>query len=185
MNRYNDVFCEEIVVRKKQGIFNILYYTLNLFMYVFILLAIIGLQGILQGLGNTETLMTSVIWFLAFASLSVLIFFFKDNFKTDYEYSFTNGILDIAQVKNNKKRKEIMSVDTKKELEIVSPIMTDEFNKYQSMSGIKKVNVWLNRDMKKYFAVIRKDSQRIMLVFEPSEGFMAVLKKHNPQKVKL
>ena len=41
-----------------------------------------------------------------------------------------------------------------------------------------------NRDIKKHFAIIKKDGQRIMLVFEPSENMINTLKKYNPQKVK-
>ena len=184
MNRYNDVFHEEIVIRKNQGIFNVLYILFNVFMYIFALFTMFGFQGILQSIGDTTTLVNSLLPFLGFAALTVGIYFYKGNFKMDYEYSFTNGILDIAKVKNNKSRKEILSINTKVELESIAPILTNEFNKYQSMKDIKRINAWLNRDMKKYYAIIRKDKQKIMLIFEPSEKFVATLKKYNPQKIK-
>ena len=184
MNRYNDIFHEEIVVRKKMGIYNALYFFVNIFMYIFILLAIINLQGIMSSIGNTSALISTVVMFLVFAGLAVLIYVYKGNLKMDYEYSFTNGILDIARVKDNKSRKEILSCNVKGEVELIAPIMTNDFNRYQSMSDVKKVNAWLNRDIKKHFAIIRKDNQKIMLIFEPSEKFMSTLKKYSPSKVK-
>jgi len=184
MNRYNDVFHEEIVVRKNRGIYNVLYIVLNIFMYIFAILAIISFQGILRSFSDTSTLINAVVIFLGFAIVAVGSYLYKDTLKMDYEYSYTNGIFDVARVKNNKTRKELLSCNTKEELELVAPIMTNDFNRYQSMNDIKKVNAWLNRDMKKYFAIIRKDSQRTMLIFEPSEKFIATLKKYSPQKVK-
>ncbi len=184
MNKYNDVFHEDIVVRKNRSAYNAVYFILNILMYFLIVLTIIGFQGIFQSLGNSQALISSILWFIGFGGLTALIFFYKDNLKTDFEYAYTNGILDIARVKNNKTRKELLSINTKEELELIAPIMTNDFNRYQSMSDVKKVNAWLNRDIKKYFAVIRKDNQKIMLIFEPSEKFIAVLKKYNPQKVK-
>ena len=185
MNRYNDVFHEEIVVRKNRTIFNALYTFMNISMYIFAIFGIITLQGVLSSFGNPEiSLLNTIATFLGFAALAVGSYFYKDNLKMDYEYSYTNGIFDIAKVKNNKTRKEILSCNTVEERELIAPIMTNGFDRYQSTSDIKKINAWLNRDMQKYFAIIRKDNQKTMLIFEPSEKFIATLRKYNPQKVK-
>jgi len=184
MNRYNDVFHEEIIVRKNRGFSNALYAFLSIFMYITGLLGAVSLFNILQSLGNTQMLLSTVIAFIGFGGVAAGIYFYRDNLKTDYEYSYTNGILDIAKVINNKKRKELLSINTNKELELIAPIMTNGFDRYQSMSEIKKVNAWLNRDMKKHYAIIRKDSEKIMLIFEPRDTFIQVLKKYNPSKVK-
>jgi len=184
MNRYNDVFHEEIIVRKNKGFSNAIYAFLNVFMYITGFLGAMSLFNILQSVGNTQMLISTVISLVGFGGVAAGIYFYKDTLKTDYEYSYTNGILDIAKVINNKKRKELVSIDTKKELEILAPIMTNGFDRYQSMSNIKKVSAWLNRDMKKHFAIVRKDSERIMLIFEPRDTFVQVVKKHNPSKVK-
>lgn len=184
MNRYNDVFHEEIIVRKNRGFSNALYAFLNIFMYITAIFGAMSLLNILQSIGNTPILINNIVSFLGFGGVAAGIYFYKDNLKTDYEYSYTNGILDIAKVINNKKRKELISVDTKKELELIAPIMTNGFDKYQKTSNIKKVNAWLNRDMKKHFAIIRKDSEKILLIFEPRDEFVKVIKKYNPSKVK-
>lgn len=184
MNRYNDVFHEEIVVRKNRGFSNALYAFLNIFMYITAILGTMNLLNIFTAIGNTQVLLSTIISFLGFGGVAVGIYFYKDNLKTDYEYSYTNGILDIAKVINNKKRKELLSINASKELELLAPIMTNGFDRYQNMSDIKKVNAWLNRDIKKHFAIIRKDSQKIMLIFEPRDQFVDVVKKYNPSKVK-
>ena len=184
MNRYNDVFCEEIVVRKNQGLSNILYPFVNIFMYIFVVLAIFGLQGLMSALSGRADLLSSAVMFIGFGGLAIGSYFYKDTLKTDYEYSYTNGVLDIAKVKNNKTRKEILSCSVKNDVEFFAPIMTNDFNRYQSMSDVKKINAWLNRDVIKHFVIIRKDSQKIMLIFEPSEKFMQTVKKYHPQQVK-
>lgn len=184
MNRYNDVFHEEIIVRKNKGFSNALYAFLNIFMYLTGFLAAMSLMNLIQSFANTELLISNLVSIAGFGGVAVGIYFYKDTLKTDYEYSYTNGILDVAKVINNKKRKEILSVDTKKELELLAPIMTNGFDRYQGMSDVKKINAWLNRDMKKHFAIIRKDNQKMMLIFEPRDEFVNVVKKHNPSKVK-
>ncbi|MEX1378022.1 MAG: hypothetical protein AB1Z23_11205 [Eubacteriales bacterium] len=184
MNRYNDVFHEEIVIRKNQGFSNFLYPFVNVFMYIFLFFALVGIQGLMQSVVDQSNLLSSVVFFFGFGGLAVASYFYKDTLKTDYEYSYTNGVLDIAKVRNNKKRKEMLSCNVKTDVEFFAPIMTNDFNRYQSMSEVKKMNAWLNRDIKKQFAIIKKDNQKIMLIFEPSEKMMQTIKKHNPQKVK-
>ena len=44
---------------------------------------------------------------VAVCVLAVLLFLRRDRLKTEYEYTFTNGQLDFAQVYNNKKRKNL------------------------------------------------------------------------------
>ncbi|MBN2878774.1 MAG: hypothetical protein JXN65_03995 [Clostridia bacterium] len=184
MNRYNDVFHEEIIVRKNKGLYNFLYIIFSIMMWISLIFTLMGLQGIMQAFTGTVPFGNALVLFFGFGALSGISYLNKNSMRIDYEYSFTNGVLDIAQVKNNTKRKEILSIDTKEELELIAPIMTDEFLRYQCMNDIKRINAWLNRDIKKHFAVIKKDGQRIMLVFEPSENMINTLKKYNPQKVK-
>lgn len=184
MNTYRDDFHEEIIVRANRGTANILYLIVNIFMYIFAIFAVISFQGVLGSIGNSGALPNSIVVFLGFAVLAVGSYFFKDNLKIDYEYTFTNGIVDIAKVKNNKTRKELISFDAK-HLEIMAPILTNGFERYKSMGEIAKINAWLNRDREKYFIIVRKGPKKTMIIIEPSEKLIALFKKYNPHALKM
>lgn len=45
--------------------------------------------------------------------IAVLLFLRRDRIRTEYEYTFTNGQMDFAQVFNNKKRKNLGTMNLK------------------------------------------------------------------------
>lgn len=178
MERLSDNFYEEIIVRSNKTLSNILYALASLAMVVFAIIGVIGLQG---AMGSFSIPM--IIMFIVGGGLAFLMFRLKNSFRIDYEYTFTNGIVDIACVKNNTVRKELISFNTKN-LEIMAPILTNGFERYQSMTNVKKIKAWLNRDREKHFAVVKKESRTIMLIFEPSEKLVELFKKYSPHTVK-
>ena len=64
------------------------------------------------------TLSTAFSWFsviviVVSAGIAVYTYFFHDKLLTEYEYTFTNGSLDFAEVYNNKKRKSLGSLNVR------------------------------------------------------------------------
>ena len=105
---FMDHFLEEVVVKRN----NILNRILYMISWVVIILA-----GLIASL-TLGTLTTNFSWFSVIiiavsAGMAVYVWFFHDRLLTEYEYTFTNGALDFAEVYNNKKRKSLGSLNVR------------------------------------------------------------------------
>ena len=99
-----DSFLEEVVVKRKRGLEGLLYALSWVMLVLFGLYAFLQLQNVTLVL-STEGFSTSVLIYAAqlviFGGAAVLLFLRKDQIKMEYEYTFTNGQMDFAQVFNN------------------------------------------------------------------------------------
>ncbi|MEG2315962.1 MAG: hypothetical protein RSC91_07080, partial [Clostridia bacterium] len=98
----------------------------------------------------------------------------------EYEYTFTNGDLDFAQVFNNQKRKSLGTMRVKN-VEAFGPVGSNEFRKFINMPNMKRKNWFLNRDGKLFFFYYQKESNKTMIVFEPSSELVDMVKKYLPR----
>lgn len=165
-----DQFMEEVVTRRSKSTENLIYLLsfavmiisglLALFMFNLLTMAI-STQGF-----STGMIVDIVVTLLLIAS-TVLLFLYKDRIRTEYEYTFTNGVLDFAKVFNNKKRKPLGTMNLRN-VEAVGMVSSGAFQRYLRMQGVKRINWFLNRDAELFFLYFQKDSARSLMVIEPS-----------------
>ena len=113
------------------------------------------------------------------AGLAVVLFLFRDRLRTEYEYTFTNGDLDFAMVFNNSKRKSLGSLKVRN-VDAFGPVTGNAFNRYVSMPGVRKDNWFLNRGSDLYFFYFQKESNKRLIVLEPSEEMVSYIKQYLP-----
>ena len=170
-----DHFREEIVVKRHKGMQEVLYYFANILMVLTALLGFSMLSGIM-----VEFTVSGMIVAALFIGLAALLFFRKDRIRAEYEYTLTNGELDFAQVFNNKKRKNLGTMRIKN-VEAFGPVNSEGFRKLINMSGLERKNWFLNRDAELYYFYYQKEAKRTMLVLEPTEEMVGLIKKYLPQ----
>ena len=95
-----DRFLEESVSKHHRAAEEVLYYASWVVMIVSAILAFMYLNVMFYSFSISMLVMT-----LVFTGIAVYIFFFHDRLRTEYDYTFTNGSMDFAQVFNNRKRK--------------------------------------------------------------------------------
>ena len=174
-----DHFLEEVVIKQK-NIANRIAYAFSWVLLIFSgLLAMMNMSGIM-GRGGFDLL--SLIFTLVFGGIAVAIFLFHDRLLTEYEYTFTNGALDFAEVYNNKKRKSLGSLNVKT-VEAFGKVNSGAFNRYLNMPGVKRMNWFLNREAELYFFFFAKDSNKKMIILEPSEEMVGLIKQYIPRGV--
>ena len=174
---YNDHFLEE-VVQKHKNLFNrILYY----FSWLVMILTAFYASLMLSALTRSPSLPAGVI-FAASAGTAVYIGFFHDRLLTEYEYTFTNGALDFAEVYNNKKRKSLGSLNVKT-VEAFGKVSSGSFHRYLNTPGIKRMNWFLNREAELYYFYFSKDNNKKMIILEPSEQMVDLIKQYIPRGV--
>ncbi len=172
-----DHFMEEVVVKRNRAMSNILYVLANVIMVVSALLGIMYLNLLFMDFNVFALIQT-----LAMIAIAVLLFLRRDRLKTEYEYTFTNGDLDFAQVFNNQKRKTLGTMRVKN-VESFGPVDSNAFRKFINMPGMKRRNWFLNRDNKLYYFYYQKESNKNIIVFEPSDELVEMIRKYLPHGV--
>ena len=171
---FMDHFLEEVVTKRNNTVNRIIYY----FSWVIMIIAAVFASLTLGTLTMNFNWM-SVITIVVSAGIAVYIWFFHDKLLTEYEYTFTNGSLDFAEVYNNKKRKSLGSLNVRN-VEAFGKVDSDSFRRYISMPGIKKMNWFLNREAELYYFYFTKESDRKIIIFEPSEEMVSYIRQYLP-----
>ena len=169
-----DHFMEEVVVKRNRALEDVTYLLSNVMMVVAGLLAVMLLQPLFSGFT-----VVGLAAFLLAAGVAVLLFLFKDRLRTEYEYTFTNGDLDFAQVFNNQKRKTLGTMRVKN-VEAFGPVNSNEFRKLINMPGLTQKKWFLNRDGNLYYFYYQKEGARTIIVLEPSPEMVGLIRKYLP-----
>ena len=171
---FMDHFLEEVVVKHKNTVNRIMYYLSWVIMIIAALTASMTLGTLTMNFS-----WFSVIVILLSAGIAVYTWFFHDKLLTEYEYTFTNGSLDFAEVYNNKKRKSLGSLNVKN-VEAFGKVTSPTFQRYLNMPGIKRMNWFLNREAELYYFYFTEESDRKMIILEPSEEMVGYIRQYLP-----
>ena len=180
-----DAFLEEVVTKKNRTMQTISYIFANVLMVLFGAMAVLDFATIgtvLSQVGFTLDFFLVLIRLLIFAAAAFGMYIYRDRLKTEYEYTFTNGQMDFAQVFNNKKRKNLGTMNIKN-VEACGLVASGSFNRYINMQGIKRTNWFLNREANLLYFYFQKDNQKRIIIIEPSEEMTNLIKKNLPQGV--
>jgi len=176
-----DHFLEEVVVKQRNNVNRVLY----LISWVVIVLAGLSCAFMFSSMTRSITYgqfhLPSLIFFLLSGGICAYTFFFHDKILTEYEYTFTNGALDFAEVYNNKKRKTLGSLNVRN-VECFGKVNSDAFKRYLNMPGLKRMNWFLNREAELYFFYFTKDQDKKMIILEPSEEMVGYIRKYVPRE---
>ena len=171
---FMDHFLEEVVVKRRNTVNRILYYLSWVIMIFAALVASITLSSLM-----TSFSLYSLVVTLLSAGIAVYTWFFHDKLLTEYEYTFTNGALDFAEVYNNKKRKSLGSLNVKN-VEAFGKVSSPAFQRFLNTPGVKRMNWFLNRDAELYYFYFTKESDKKMIILEPSEEMVGYIRQYLP-----
>lgn len=170
-----DHFLEEVVIKKGKTGNEILFVLANIVMVVSALLGFMFLSMLF-----TSFNVVALIYTVVLIATAVLLYLFKDRLRAEYEYTFTNGDMDFAMVFNNQKRKSLGTMRVKN-VEAFGEVESPEFQRYVTMPGIKTSRWFLNRGAKLYFFYFQKESNKRLIVIEPSEEMVDMIRKYLPR----
>ena len=172
-----DRFLEEVVTKHKRGLDEVLYY---MSWIVMIFCAVIGF-AFLQSLPYGFNVATVIITIIPIA-IAIYLWIIHDRFRTEYEYTFTNGSLDFAMVFNNKKRKSLGSLNVAK-VDAFGKVSSGSFHRHTSAPDVKHLRWFLNREAELYYFAFSKEGKKSVIVFEPSEEMVDMIKHYLPRGV--
>ena len=167
-----DRFLEEAVVKRSRAFDEGLYFVSWGLMIVCAVLAFMNLS--LISAGGIPNLVFAVV----LAAIAVYLWFNADKFRTEYEYTFTNGTLDFAMVFNNKKRKSLGSLNVAK-VDAFGKVQSGSFRRH-TQDDVKHLRWFLNRDSELYYLAFSKEGKKSIIVFEPSDQLVSYIKHYLP-----
>ena len=103
------------------------------------------------------------------------MFLFKDRIRTEYEYTFTNGVMDFAQVFNNRKRKALGTMNIRN-VEACGMVNSGSFNRYLNTPGVTPQLVF-EPGCGLVLFLLCQGQQKSLLIIEPSETMLGLIKK--------
>lgn len=105
-------------------------------------------------------------------------------FNTEFEYSLTNGDLDIDRIYGKKRRKNVLGIHVKR-FELMARVTSDYYRQCRQDGNIKTyldfsshVNI-----EETFFCVFSDEGGRKMLFFEPTEEMLDIIKVYIPNKL--
>ena len=169
-----DRFLEEVVVKQKRTVDELLYFGSWALMIVCAVLGFFSLQMVFYSFG-----LGTIIPTVLFIGIAVYLWFHHDKFRTEYEYTFTNGTLDFAMVFNNKKRKSLGSLNVAK-VDAFGKVSSGSFRRHTAGNDVKHLRWFLNREAELYYVAFSKEGKKSVIIFEPSEQMVSYFKHYLP-----
>ena len=157
-----DIFVEKIVSKKK-GMKE--YLKVAAMIFVALIVAMIA----------TSYLFPQGVVILVYVGIIYGVRYFIGNLNVEYEYSITNGEIDIDKIINQKKRKKLYSTSCK-DIELMAKITSSKYNQSIAKAPliIKAVSSMASPDV--YFAVVNSSGKKVLVYFEPDEKMLKNLK---------
>jgi len=177
-----DHFREEIVVRKKKGLFNLALALVTLAMLGSALLAVGYLYRIQSTLMTSSFSFVNVLLLLLFGGILAGLFYVRVHMRVEYEYSFTNGELDVDRVLNNTKRETLCTIRMS-QVERMAAVEHPDYSTFDQEKNLKRIYAVLNRYSQTYFLVYNTGEERKMLLFEPSEELVAMMRLYHAKEI--
>lgn len=172
-----DIFIEQLLKRRRT--------TAD---YVKIALCVVGMLaliyfitqwGFVPFIGMTVLIVCGLLlWLLIWAVQST---------NAEFEYTFTNGVLDVDKILNKRTRKKVLELNSR-EIQIMAKQSSSEYRSYERNSAVKKIFACAdakNPNDENWFVVYIDGSQPTMLIFTPEERIVDGFHKYNPQKVNM
>ncbi len=165
-----DIFCEYLV-EKKSSSDKIKKHALTLACIIF-LLAVFYFCVLVK---PRFVALVPILWGGAIFGTVVL----RRNFAIEYEYIFTNGVLDIDVIKGRARRKNLVSIPCKS-IEYMAP-MRNNFS-----TDRKIIDAIYNEKLgRKYYVNFTQGGVAHTLLFQPPEKILDNMKKYNPRNIEL
>lgn len=174
-----DNFHEEVVKKKDMTVNNIIYYVSYLFMVIFALISLNFLFVLLSHFNIINVVLTVTTGSIAYG-----LYLLRNKQRIEYEYTFTNGDIDIAKVIMNSKRVHILSTNVK-EFELIAPVNSSAYKKVSNNINNYKVFKAYNNIDRLYFGIFNHNGKRCFLFFEPSDKLLKLLSFYNPKNVQV
>lgn len=170
-----DTIAEQIVVREKSSLeklSKILVFIAAVFLIVvLVIITLFNIFGVFSFFAGLLTLGVGYGTFYMITGMNI-----------EYEYSVTNGLIDIDKIVGQRKRSRIIDVDCK-EIDSFGKYSADNIPTKQYAEKIVVGN--MNAETLYYFSFRHKEKGNVLVLFQPNEKVLNAIKRFLPRQVYL
>ncbi len=169
-----DIFVEQLVKKKKEPKDFLI--VLAGVVCVFVVLFVLSFAFVIPGIGFAIFALCVIFMYL--------IYFLITSINQEFEYCFTNGMLDVDKIINMRKRKRLQEINVRK-MEMLGDRQHSSFRKYLEDGGLKKIYACTHKgaDDLCFMVFLDEEGNKKMLLFNPNDQIVDGIRKYNPQKV--
>lgn len=182
-----DNFHEEVASKYNKTPNMILYGLCWVAIVFFGILAMIGLSSLMNAVAQMQfslaALIPALAYLLIFGGLAALLWFKKDNLRVEYDYTFTNGDLDVGKVFGNARRRLMTSLSMKN-VEMAGMVTHQSFQRFMTDKSVKKHNWFVNRGADLSYFYFQKENAKThenvkhVIVLELSDEMLTMLRPY-------
>ena len=166
----DDIFVEEMVVRRKTA--------LNLLLSLGMVVAAVALSVLLwMVVPFINTVLILILWFGVYLGIKFQY--------VEFEYSFTNGDLDIDKIQAKRKRSRIVEIN-QKQIKVMAPYTAEyepETKEYK-VSQVIDCSASKNAAGRWFFIYEKEDGSCAFVVIQPSKRLREALRKYMRSRIK-
>lgn len=173
-----DDFLEQVAIRRHQGVYTLLYmlcWAVVIIFGLYALLCLTSIVGVNPETGGVAFDFVSLGVGVVCGAIAYFVWRASDRCRVEYDYTFTNGVLDVSRVMNNKRRKYLTSLEMK-DVVRCGPASGQAFMKTLNEPGIKRHNWFVNREANLYFFYFIKKGIKHVIVLELSNEMVALIR---------
>lgn len=161
----NDSYVEYMVPRKSHPLAKPVKYLVYVLVAVFFVAALYNM-----------------LFFLGVIAMGLIAFFAVPELDVEYEYLYLDKEISIDKIISKQKRKHLTNVDLNK-MEFIAPVSSHELDSYRSRKVPEKDYSSRREDVKAYAIAYHGPSGDELILFEPNEEMLKVIKQFFPRKV--
>ncbi len=165
---YHDVYIEQAVSQKKRRIND----GLSVLCVVFILWTLF-----------LEVATLNLAFTILIVIFIALIVYLQHNKQTDFDYIYTNGVLEIDRISGGSKRKNLFTIDIE-HLVVIAPSKTEPVMPYVG-KRMKTLDCTSHEDVPYYTMILHNPAkdEDWKILWEPKEEFLEEFKRKQNTKV--
>ena len=158
---------EQTVGARSSGARSALYAGAWILLVILALGALIAAAGILgtTDAGAMRINWPSLILFVLFAALAVLLWFQKDTLKLEYDYALEDGTLAVSAILNARRRKVKLMLPLSG-VQSCGDANSEEYRRTSARPGIRKQKLYLNEAAPRCFFLYSADGAQQLAVLE-------------------
>lgn len=168
-----DNFHEEVAVKRNRTLNMLAYGFCWVMLVLFGIVALLNFSMVMNGHFDLSIIITTLVC----GGLAFLIWRNKEELRVEYDYTFTNGDLDVGKVFGNSRRRLMTSLSMKN-VESCGEVTHPSFQRFLTMKDCKKHNWFVNRDAKLYYFYFVKNEVKHVIVVELSDEMANMIRPY-------
>ncbi|MBQ7915740.1 MAG: hypothetical protein IJ315_03005 [Firmicutes bacterium] len=146
---------------------------------------IIKKVGIIVGLLVINVLalnFLTMFYSIVIGASAIFLFLFWRRIGQEFEYIYTDGLIDIDVIYGQSSRKRLLSVDAKNFL-VIAPADSKTHQREIEAKYDKTIDAGSGKiNEKSYVGIVKVEDKTIKLIFEPNDRIITALKRYIPRK---